>query len=96
MNFTGTREGTEKKVELKYCERCGGLFLRAPGAGVVYCEGCASCVAAHPDLETVLHSGPQKKSRGARVASGLSRPRHLQASDQIESLRGVESGEARA
>ncbi len=28
------------RVELKYCERCGGLWLRECGAGVVYCEKC--------------------------------------------------------
>ena len=27
-------------VELKYCECCGGLWLRAVGAGEVYCAGC--------------------------------------------------------
>jgi len=27
-------------VELKYCEHCGGLWVRERGAGVVYCETC--------------------------------------------------------
>jgi hypothetical protein len=27
-------------VELKYCEHCGGLWVRERGAGVVYCEKC--------------------------------------------------------
>jgi len=27
-------------VELKYCEHCGGLWVRERGAGVVYCERC--------------------------------------------------------
>jgi hypothetical protein len=36
------RDETKKEVrmELKYCERCGGLWLRECGAGVVYCEQC--------------------------------------------------------
>jgi hypothetical protein len=28
-------------LELKYCERCGGLFLRRQGLGEIYCGGCA-------------------------------------------------------
>jgi hypothetical protein len=28
------------RVELKYCEHCGGLWLRECGAGVVYCPNC--------------------------------------------------------
>jgi hypothetical protein len=29
------------QLELKYCERCGGLFLRQLGIGELYCAGCA-------------------------------------------------------
>ena len=32
MNFMGRMEGQEIQVELKYCERCGGLWLRPRGA----------------------------------------------------------------
>lgn len=28
------------RIELKYCEACGGLWLRREGAGEVYCERC--------------------------------------------------------
>ena len=31
-------------VELKYCEHCGGLWVRERGAGVVYCEKCQPVV----------------------------------------------------
>jgi hypothetical protein len=27
-------------LELKYCERCGGLWLRQKGESSVYCESC--------------------------------------------------------
>jgi hypothetical protein len=30
----------EVRVELKYCEHCGGLWVRERGAGIVYCEKC--------------------------------------------------------
>jgi uncharacterized Zn finger protein (UPF0148 family) len=29
------------RLELKYCERCGGLWMRARGSGDVYCPSCA-------------------------------------------------------
>jgi hypothetical protein len=28
-------------LELKYCERCGGLGLRRPHSSETYCESCA-------------------------------------------------------
>jgi hypothetical protein len=34
-------------VELKYCEHCGGLWVREGGAGV-YCEKCQDKVADLP------------------------------------------------
>jgi hypothetical protein len=36
------------RVELKYCERCGSLWLRECGAGVVYCGSCQREVAELP------------------------------------------------
>ena len=36
-------ESGARRVELKYCEHCGGLFVREGGAGV-YCESCQSKV----------------------------------------------------
>lgn len=30
------------QVELKYCEACGGLWLRRLGSREVYCERCAA------------------------------------------------------
>ena len=33
-------EKNELRVELKYCERCGVLWLRDPSAGQVYCGHC--------------------------------------------------------
>ena len=42
------------RVELKYCEHCGGLWVREGGAGV-YCEKCQDKVADLPI--------PKKKSK---------------------------------
>ncbi len=48
----------EVGVELKYCEHCGGLWVRERGAGIVYCEKCQPMVA---DL-------PAAKKRPQRIA----------------------------
>jgi hypothetical protein len=44
------------RVELKYCEHCGGLWLRETGAGVVYCDNCRPKIADLPPA--------RKKPRG--------------------------------
>jgi hypothetical protein len=38
----------ELRMELKYCERCGGLWLRECGVALVYCTNCESEVADLP------------------------------------------------
>jgi hypothetical protein len=43
-----TNEKTMKRVDLKYCERCGGLWLRECGSGLIYCEACRGEVAQLP------------------------------------------------
>jgi hypothetical protein len=36
------------QVDLKYCERCGGLWLRPAGSKRVYCVGCEPEMAQLP------------------------------------------------
>ena len=45
-----SQDGENKAVrkELKYCEHCGGLWVRECGAGVMYCENCQPKVADLP------------------------------------------------
>jgi len=44
----GNHSGKDSvRVELKYCEHCGGLWVREGGAGV-YCEKCQDKVADLP------------------------------------------------
>ena len=38
----------EVGVELKYCEHCGGLWVRERGTGEVYCDTCRPKVADLP------------------------------------------------
>lgn len=49
MNFTGKIEPYEIRVELKYCERCGGLWLRSETTFGVYCAICSAHLAAMPN-----------------------------------------------
>lgn len=91
MNFTDTLKGAEKNVELKYCERCGGLFLRVPGAGIVYCGGCAARMAG-PDSTEAMPSRLRRKSRGVGLASGAEQE-ELPGRGHIEGLQGVATEE---
>jgi Zn-finger nucleic acid-binding protein len=49
------KENDVVRMELKYCEHCGGLWLRPSGTERVYCESCQAKVAELP---------PPKKSPG--------------------------------
>ena len=40
--------GNELQFELKYCERCGGLWLRPAGGGQVYCVACGRAMGELP------------------------------------------------
>jgi hypothetical protein len=71
-------------VELKYCEHCGGLWVRECGAGTVYCEKCQPKVA---DL-------PAAKMRRGRLALPV-RP-HTAVEDyefeiELEDLKDLEA-----
>jgi len=85
MNFIGRSEGGEIQVELKYCERCGGLWLRPRGADDVYCASCRVSLAAMPNPGTA----PTGRTRRRR-----SRRRRVEAQTEylpgrIENLQGV-------
>ena len=45
---TKSSENRATRMELKYCEHCGGLWLRECGAGTVYCGNCQLSVADLP------------------------------------------------
>ena len=82
------------ELELKYCERCGGLWLRPQGTNGVYCGSCRVCLAAMPDPG----EAPPRKARSrrkARVRATVQRE-DLRSSAQIEYLQGVAAMEVRA
>lgn len=56
----------EVRVELKYCEHCGGLWVREGGAGV-YCPKCLPKVEDLPAPKERV--APRKRRRtGKRIA----------------------------
>ena len=63
--------GGEVRVELKYCEHCGGLWMRERGTGVVYCERCQAKVE---DLPVVKSRRKVKLPQGPRTVVDERRP----------------------
>jgi hypothetical protein len=41
-------KANEAQFELKYCERCGGLWLRPVGGEQIYCAACGRAMAELP------------------------------------------------
>jgi hypothetical protein len=87
MNFISWMEGPKTQVELKYCERCGGLWLRPQGDSEVYCGTCRLRLAEMPRS---LYERP-KKPRLPRP-----KPQDLHGQVQIEYLQAVTEREVRA
>lgn len=44
------QSSTYPKLELKYCERCGSLWLRPNGGDAVYCARCEEAIAELPPV----------------------------------------------
>jgi Zn-finger nucleic acid-binding protein len=61
MNFTTVVVQKGVAMELKYCERCGGLWLRRLGQDVVYCGGCQGQIVA---LLRAQQRGPKRAQAG--------------------------------
>jgi hypothetical protein len=57
----------EVQFELKYCERCGGLWLRPAGGGQIYCAACGREMAQlpAPSTEPEKPRRPRKPHRDA-------------------------------
>ena len=57
------------QLELKYCERCGGLWLRPRGSDLVFCASCARAMAGLKSSPAVLH--PHDRHDVGPVQSGF-------------------------
>ncbi|MGA2354738.1 MAG: hypothetical protein ABSG02_09585 [Terriglobales bacterium] len=87
MNFMESVEGSAILLGLKYCERCGGLWLRPQVTDGVYCGSCRAYLAAMPD--------PGKAPlRNKRRRKPKNRAMKVEAA-HIECLQGVASAEVR-
>jgi hypothetical protein len=92
MRFPSGMEASDIQVELKYCERCGGLWLRPQGSAGVYCEGCCTCLAELADRMNSPHQDSPRKvlRRRASLRVGKGKRGGGDASSaRIESLDGV-------
>jgi hypothetical protein len=47
-NAAENSSANERQFELKYCERCGSLWLRPLGGEQIYCGACGRAVAELP------------------------------------------------
>jgi Zn-finger nucleic acid-binding protein len=93
MNFISEMEGQQIQVELKYCERCGGLWLRPQGTDGVYCASCRVCLAALPNpggapLRKADRRTVHVHARGKDVQPNPQNDA-LQSSARTEHLRGM-------
>ena len=88
MNFISGTEGPEIRVELKYCERCGGLWLRVQETDGVYCASCRVVLAAQPDPGEAPPRKPRRR-RKARMHVADVQGEDLRSSASIEYLQGV-------
>lgn len=99
MNITGSTAGEGIARDLKYCERCGGLWVRALGTDGVYCAACQGYFAARP---SVAEARPAPRRARRRKIPTLQANRmesvlevHAPAHGQIECLYGVGAMEVR-
>jgi len=86
MNFISIFETNGVTVELKYCERCGGLGLRPQGGSEAYCGSCRERMADMPR---------QAEERAGRSRLPRPKPEDLQGQVQIEYLQAVTELEVR-
>jgi Zn-finger nucleic acid-binding protein len=59
------KSSNEVGVELKYCEHCGGLWVRECGSGMIYCQNCQPVVADLP--------APKKRAHRMRLPARTER-----------------------
>ena len=62
MKATRRTGKKESSLELKYCERCGGLWLRPIGGGQIYCMICSRPMAELPPASTEVKRRVARKN----------------------------------
>ena len=80
MKTKARRDGRQEELrfELKYCERCGGLWLRPAGGGQTYCASCARQMSELPrpsgERETLEEKENPRWAEGCSANDEDSRP----------------------
>lgn len=70
MKTKKSRSTNQESLELKYCERCGGLWLRPVRGGQIYCRACSRemselpPVSSEPESERSMRRGPYEAGEG--------------------------------
>jgi hypothetical protein len=75
-------------VELKYCEHCGGLWVRERGAGV-YCNKCSPKVADLPKPPKRWRKPPTLPVRPHTVVDDFEFEIDVEEISDFEAARGV-------
>ena len=70
-------------LELKYCERCGGLWLRAPLVTSAYCPPCTRVFADFPAVRQ-----PRQTFETRRTSSRRKRRDRRKRSARAAALKG--------
>ena len=68
MTMNESKSAQESSLELKYCERCGALWLRPTGGGQVYCVSCAIALGEMPAAGQLDRGRKPQMPRGPRWA----------------------------
>ncbi len=90
MDFISEREGEEIQLELKYCERCGGLWLRRQGTDGVHCAMCQVCVAAMPDPGPPPPGKKRRKARLKKMDASEEEPPTLASISYLQGVAALE------
>jgi len=85
MNFIENCESTEIQLELKYCERCGGLFLRVPATETAQCTNCQVRWAKLVDPKDIF---PRRNGSNVKDRSSLGARTKTRRNTRIKRLYG--------
>jgi uncharacterized Zn finger protein (UPF0148 family) len=89
MNFMSTMKNQGIQLDLKYCERCGGLWLRPQGTNGVYCAICSKHLAAMPKRGEA--PPPKTRRRRRKTVVRMDEMASDRELTSFESLRAVEA-----
>ena len=84
MNFMSWTDGPKTGLELKYCERCGMLWLRSRGDSEAYCGGCRVRMADMPRFSGESLGRPRLPCPKAEDLQGQVQVEYLQAVTELE------------